>query len=147
MIGRIVPDPLIVRKSPSIPATVVGPIGKQGRRGPAGPVNESINGKLEIDFSYSDFFFGYKSIGIILANLRIFKVSVNVITPFNEGTLVIGDSSAHGRLMVAADSNLLTVHDFHVEPDYKYSLDTEIKTWFETGNPTTGTGVIIVYYS
>jgi hypothetical protein len=34
----IVPNPLIVRKSPVIPATIVGPIGKQGRTGPPGIV-------------------------------------------------------------------------------------------------------------
>lgn len=105
------------------------------------------HGRIEQSIAYSDFSGGSKSIGTIPADKRIHKVSVLVTTAFDAGTMVVGDASAHGRLMVAADNNLLVENTYHNEPDYKYTTETEIKAWFETGSPTQGAATIIIYYS
>lgn len=103
--------------------------------------------RIETTISFADFVTGYKSIGNIPADRRVHKVSVLITSAFNVGTMTIGESAAHGRLMIAADNNLLSVNEYHTEPDYKYLTETEIKAWFETGAPTQGSATIIIYYS
>lgn len=105
---------------------------------------------LEIDFSYEDWGLGKKKIGTALAMLRITEV-VSLVNEdgcgsvFNEGTIVIGDENAHGRLMVAADSDLTKRKKYTVEPDVYYEANTDLYIYFETGAPTTGNGTVIIY--
>lgn len=105
---------------------------------------------LEINFTYEDWLAGSKKIGTALAGLRIERCQV-LIDPeetndiFDEGTIVIGDAGAHGRIMIAADVNLTKAKKFSVEPDIKYTEDTDLYIYFETGSPTQGSGTIIIY--
>jgi hypothetical protein len=103
--------------------------------------------KLEATISHTDFTSGSKVIGTIPANKRVHKVSDIVDIAFDSGTMVIGDANAHGRLMGASGNSLLRANTYHAEPDYKYTQETELKAWFETGTPSTGSATIIIYYS
>lgn len=102
---------------------------------------------LEKEFTFEDFPGGSIKIGNCLSGLRIDKVSVivNEDDEFDDGTMVIGDANAHGRLMVAADIDLTRSKKYSVEPDESYEEDTDLYAYFESGTPTQGTGLIIIY--
>ena len=103
--------------------------------------------RLELPFTFEDWSLGSKKIGKALGGLRVEKVSVIIDEgkSFNDGTIVIGDADAHGRLAAAADIKLNQVKRFHTEPDHKYETDTDIYVYFETGTPTQGEGTVIIY--
>lgn len=100
---------------------------------------------LELPFTFEDWSLGSKKIGKALKGLRVEKTSTEVTESFNNGTIVIGDADAHGRLAAAADIKLNQVKRFHTEPDHKYETDTDIYVYFETGTPTQGEGTVIIY--
>ena len=100
---------------------------------------------LELPFTFEDWSLGSKKIGKALGGLRVEKTSTEVTELFNGGTIVIGDADAHGRLAAAADIKLNQVKRFHTEPDHKYTVDTDLYIYFETGSPSSGSGTIIIY--
>jgi len=101
--------------------------------------------RLEKDFTASDFSARKLFIGKNTAGMRIQKVSCHITGAFDEGTITIGDESAHGRLVPAEQFNLLTEDSYHAEPDYEYEEATDLYMYFETGEPVTGNGTIIIY--
>ena len=111
----------------------------------SGDVNFYAGGKLEIPFTHEDWSLGSKKIGTAIGGMRVEKCAGIIDEVFNEGTIVIGDSGAHGRLMVAADIKLTEEKRFHTEPDHKYAVDTDLYVYFETGAPSSGSGTIIIY--
>ena len=108
-------------------------------------INNYTGGKLEIPFTHEDWSLGSKKIGTATGGMRVEKCAVIVDEVFNEGTIVIGDAGAHGRLMVAADIKLAEEKRFHTEPDELYEEDTDLYVYFETGLPSSGSGTIIIY--
>ncbi len=101
---------------------------------------------IEKVFTSSDFVNGELVIGTTLANRRIRTVSLIISTPFNTGSLTIGDQAAQGRLMVAADNNLLVANNTYITfPFYSYSQDTLLKA-FLSGSPSQGAGIILISY-
>jgi len=103
--------------------------------------------KLEKEFTYADWGLTKKLIGKAESSLRISKVSLVIESgeEFDAGTVVIGDELAHGRLMTAGMNNLIIANQYHHEPDYKYGTDTNLYIYFETGTPSMGEGLIIIY--
>lgn len=101
--------------------------------------------KIETDFSFTDFQNDKKIIGLILPS-RVPRVVIMVDEAFNEGTLVIGDEDAHGRIVAANEVDLTHAKKYVLEPDVEYESNTQIYIYFETGAPSAGSGTIIVYY-
>ena len=103
--------------------------------------------RLEIDFTYEDWADTKKSIGNMDKDFRAVKIAVIIDDgdEFDEGTITIGDDSAHGRLMTAAVCDLTKANTYHNEQDSEYAEDTNVYVYFETGAPTQGTGTIIIY--
>lgn len=97
------------------------------------------------NFDYTDFE-GSSLIGIIPKNKYAAFVIVVVDSVFDTTPLLtIGDSADNDRLQEEDHNNLLYSNSFLTMPNYKYLNDTELYMYL-SGNPTMGSGRVIVYY-
>lgn len=100
-------------------------------------------------FDYQDIESGSISIGYIPANKRVEAAVLFINTAFDgDVSLTVGDSDAQARLMTVYESEPQSVDTYSIEiHNVFYSIQTEIKMYFLTGEPTQGEGQIIIYYN
>jgi len=106
----------------------------------------SGNPSIELDFNCSNFILGSLNIGILKANVNIEEIKLVINTPFNNGSITVGDSVDNSRLMSDSDNDISYASTYIMESEYVYSSDTMIKIYFN-GNPTTGSGRIVIFSS
>jgi len=106
----------------------------------------SGSNKFSIAFDSDDIAEGSKVIGIIPANKRVYKVTLEIIVAFDSILIDVGDSDAHGRLMYAAQNNPETPGFFYSLAEVDYAAATQLLIYF-TGTSVTGSGKINIYYS
>jgi len=86
------------------------------------------------------------TIGTISSTKKILKVVLSISQAFDADVqFTVGDIVAQGRLMTASENNSMVIANYITQPDYQYSVNTELKL-FISGVATTGKGEIIIYY-
>lgn len=101
-------------------------------------------GKIVGDFSYTDFVSGYISIGNTYNGYFVDKVVIEVESAFDEGTITVGDALTADLFTVAGDSELTVPNLYEKASSFQYSYNSDIRIAF-SGNPTQGSGRVIVY--
>ena len=110
-------------------------------------VNYGHDKYLKADFTKDDLADGFLSLGDVRNSWVIYKVSLQISTAFESGVLInVGDAVAQGRLMSQAMNNPEEVANYLTNPDYCYTVTTELKIFF-AGTSATGAGKVIVYYA
>lgn len=73
------------------------------------------------------------------------EVLIDVDDAFDVGSLEIGDSLQHDRLVSAANNSLFVAPEqFQFSPEYIYPTTTDVFAYF-SGTPTTGSARIVLY--
>lgn len=101
-------------------------------------------GKIVGDFSYTDFASGHLDIGNTYSGYFVEKVVVEVDSAFDEGTITVGDTLSSDLFTDASDSDLSVANVYEKSSVFEYSYNSSIRITF-TGEPTQGTGRVIVY--
>jgi hypothetical protein len=95
-----------------------------------------------------DFAFGTPSPALIRAVHPLEtadEVLLTVDSPFDSGSLTVGDDVEPARLLSIPDLSLLAAGDqIQVSPQYKYASATDVKV-YRTGAPTSGAARITLY--
>jgi len=98
-------------------------------------------------FDYSDFIDGYKLIGDINDTAMIQSVSLIIDAPFDGGAAIeVGEAALHNLLMTTADNIPSVANTYRTGCDVEITVATPINIYFPAGTPTTGAGIVIVYY-
>lgn len=103
---------------------------------------------LLLDFSWADVPTSPKLIGMVKAGGLAERVSLIILTPFDQSVLLeVGRLLAPAELLLAADNNPVVPDVYQVDPELVYAADTDAYlTLIAPGlPPTTGTGRVIVY--
>ena len=109
------------------------------------PVTVNFLGKIETSFDYTEF---PAIIGVIPAGRRIFKAALIIDESFYGNAIItVGDTDGHGRLMNGQENDASQMNIYVAEPNCKFDSNTQIYIYLESGNPTQGTGTIIIYFS
>lgn len=89
---------------------------------------------------------GPVEIGKIAAGFVVDSVCIKVTSAFNgSASLTIGETSAQGNLVVAADVFLDVPSVYNIRPAHSYTVATVINAYL-VGSPTVGSCEIIVFY-
>lgn len=100
-----------------------------------------------VEFDISDVAGGSVSLGYCIPGSYVPLVALEITEEFDGGVqITIGDASAQGRLMTIAQNDPGHVDCYKSDPDYQYETQTELFVFFPSGNPTQGTGKVIVYF-
>lgn len=99
---------------------------------------------LEITFSHTDFASLSKNIGTSIASANVQEIRLIITSPFDSGSITVGDDLDSDRLMISSDSDLGFAATFISQPDHDYSVDTMLKVYF-SGSPSTGEARLVVF--
>lgn len=104
------------------------------------------DGKLLVDFDFSDVLGGSVVIGTCIEGRVVSEVALLIEDDFDGGVAItIGDDVAQARFQAVADNNPEKVNTYQASVHHEYTSDTEIKVFFPAGAPTKGSGRAIVY--
>ena len=112
------------------------------------PAAANNSGFVERTFDFNEISTGRLLIGRIPAGRRIPRVICEIISVFNNSTLLtVGDNDGNGRLM-AHDQNETTSLGVTInDTEIAYSVDTDVYVYKASGVPTAGQARVVVYYS
>jgi len=98
-----------------------------------------------VDFDYID---SVISLGIAPANLSISNVVLEITEVFDNigSNITIGDDVNHSLLMESTNNDTTTLGSYSLNPNYMFSVDTEIFIYINGLGSIQGTGVCRVYF-
>lgn len=100
-------------------------------------------GKLEATFAAPT---TVVPLGHLTTHAKAFYVVIVIDTPFSPGARIsVGDALNQESLVALLDVDTQTPDSYAVEPNFEYGADTPINLYI-TGLPTTGSGVVTVFY-
>ena len=101
---------------------------------------------LVADFDWSDVAGGSVLLGTCPAGHIVDKTIVSIENAFNGGVqITVGDSVAQARLQAIIDNVPYVSSYYEVNNSYEYTATTELKIFFPGGNPTAGSGRVLIY--
>ena len=126
-----------------LPFTPVGNLTSTNVQNAIKEVYDEI-GKITGDFTFSDFTSSYISIGNTYSGYYVDKVVVEVESPFDAGTITIGDSLSPDLFNSATDQELSVANLYEKSSSFEYTYNSDIRIYF-TGVPISGSARVIVY--
>ena len=116
------------------------------QRGPTGLTGATGGGgKLELQFAAADLV-STLNVGSIPSTLRVFKIQVDILSPFNNGVqFSVGIESDNSLLFELNGQDCATVESYNASMSKKVATAIILYPYYAI-LPTTGSGILTIFY-